>query len=110
MNGFYDAVCTILIFPLLVYLGASGKTTDKGTAKICKFLGDISYPVYIIHYPFMYLFYAWLWSKEPHITFSQSWPVALCFFVGSIVLAYLCLKLYDEPVRKWLSKKFLTKK
>ncbi len=69
-----------------------------------------SYPVYIIHYPFMYLFYAWLWSKEPHITFSQSWPVALCVFFGSIVLAYLCLKLYDEPVRKWLSKKFLTKK
>ena len=65
MNGIYDAVCTILIFPLLVYLGASGKTTDKVTAKICKFLGDISYPVYIIHYPFMYLFYAWLWSKEP---------------------------------------------
>ena len=28
MNGIYDAVCTILIFPLLVYLGASGKTTD----------------------------------------------------------------------------------
>ena len=25
MNGIYDAVCTILIFPLLVYLGASGK-------------------------------------------------------------------------------------
>ena len=50
MNGIYDAICTILIFPLLVYLGASGKTTDKGTAKICKFLGDISYPVYIIHY------------------------------------------------------------
>ena len=43
MNGIYDAICTILIFPLLVYLGASGKTTDKGTAKICKFLGDISY-------------------------------------------------------------------
>ena len=32
MNGIYDAICTILIFPLLVYLGASGKTTDKGTA------------------------------------------------------------------------------
>lgn len=53
MNGIYDAICTILIFPLLVYLGASGKTTDKVTAKICKFLGDISYPVYIIHYPFI---------------------------------------------------------
>ena len=40
MNGIYDSVCAILIFPMLVYLGASGKTTDKHSARICKFLGD----------------------------------------------------------------------
>ncbi|WP_455587109.1 acyltransferase family protein [Bacteroides sp.] len=108
MNGLYDSICAILIFPMLVYLGASGKATDKATVRVCKFLGDISYPVYIIHYPFMYLFYAWLWSEK--LTFSQSWPVALALFLGSILLAYLCLKLYDEPLRRWLSKKFLTKK
>lgn len=51
MNGIYDSVCTIILFPILVYLGASGKTTDKGTSVICKFLGDISYPLYIVHYP-----------------------------------------------------------
>ena len=28
----------------------------------------------------------------------------------SLLLAYACLKLYDDPVRKWLSKKYLTKK
>lgn len=108
MNGVYDSVCTILLFPMLVYLGASGKATDKATVKVCNFLGDISYPVYIIHYPFMYLFYAWLWSNK--LSFSQSWPVAVVIFVGSILLAYISLKLYDEPVRKWLSKKFLARK
>ena len=109
MNGIYDSVCTIILFPILVYLGASGKTTDKGTSVICKFLGDISYPLYIVHYPFMYLYYAWLWSGEK-LTFSDTWPVALIVFFGNILLAYLCLKLYDEPVRKWLTKKFLAKK
>lgn len=104
INGIFDSVCILFIFPALVYLGASGKTTDKASFKICKFLGDISYPVYIIHYPFMYLFYAWLWSEQ--LTFSQTWPVALALFFGNILLAYLCLKLYDEPVRRWLSKKF----
>lgn len=107
MNGIYDSVCSIIIFPILVYLGASGKTTDKGTSRICKFLGDISYPLYIVHYPFMYLFYAWVWGEK--LTFSQTWPVALGLFFGNILLAYLCLKLYDEPVRKWLSKRFLVK-
>lgn len=108
MNAAYDSVCTIFLFPMLVYLGASGKATDKGTVKVCKFLGDISYPVYIIHYPFMYLFYAWLWSNK--LSFAQSWPVAVAIFFGSILLAYASLKLYDEPVRRWLSKKFLTRK
>lgn len=105
MNGIYDATCVVLIFPLLVWLGASGKTTDRITQGICKFLGDISYPVYIIHYPFMYLFYAWLWREK--LTFSQTWPVALLLFFGNILLAYLCLKWYDEPLRKWLSRRFL---
>lgn len=108
MNGIYDSVCTIIIFPVLVYLGASGKTTDKKSAQICKFLGDISYPVYMVHYPFMYLFYAWLWSEE--LTFSQSWPVAFVVFFGNILLAYLCLKFYDEPIRRYLSKRFLKPK
>lgn len=108
MNAAYDSVCTIFLFPMLVYLGASGKATDKGTVKVCKFLGDISYPVYIIHYPFMYLFYAWLWKNN--LSFAQSWPVALVIFFGSILLAYASLKLYDEPVRRWLSKKFLARK
>ena len=83
-------------------------TIDKGTLRICKFFGDISYPVYIVHYPFMYLFYAWVWNND--LTFGQVWPVALLLFFGNILLAYLCLKLYDEPIRKWLSKKFLSKK
>lgn len=110
MNGIYDSVCTIIVFPMLVYLGASGATTDKASSKICKFLGDISYPVYIVHYPFMYLFYAWLWSSSEPITFAEAWPIALLVFFGNILLAYLCLKLYDEPVRKWLSKKYLVRK
>ena len=105
MNGIYDAVCVVVIFPLLVWLGASGKTTDRISYGVCKFLGDISYPMYIIHYPFMYLFYAWLWREK--LTFAETWPVAWLLFFGNVLLAYLCLKLYDEPVRKWLSRRFL---
>lgn len=107
MNGIYDTVCTIVIFPLLVWLGASGMTTDKFTTRMCTFLGDISYPLYMVHYPFMYLFYAWVWKNG--LSFAQTWPVALVLFFGNILLAWLCLKLYDEPVRKFLTKRFLPK-
>ena len=31
------------------------------------------------------------------------------FFGSKAILAYACLKLYDNPVRQWLQKRFLTK-
>lgn len=105
MNGIYDSVCAILIFPMLVYLGASGKTTDKYSARICKFLGDISYPLYMVHYPLIYLYFGWV--KKENLTFAEAWPEAVALVVGSIVLAYISLKLYDEPVRRSLTKRFL---
>ena len=108
-NGIYEAFCVIIAFPVLVWLGASGTTTDKKSTRICKFLGDISYPVYVIHYPFMYLFYAWL-IKNQLFTLEQTWQVALCVYAWNILLAYLCLKFYDEPVRKYLARRFLSKK
>ncbi len=107
MNCLYDSVCIILIFPVLVYIGASGDVTDPNSAKLYTFLGDLSYPLYIIHYPLMYLFYSWLWTNK--LTFAQTWPVAIAMFFGSVALGYASLKLYDEPVRRWLTKKFLTK-
>ncbi len=107
MNGLYDTICFALFFPLIVYLGASGRVSDKYTQKLCKFLGDISYPLYIVHYPFIYLYIAWVSNNG--LTFEQSLPGAAAVVVGSIVLAYICLKCYDIPVRKFLAKKFLHK-
>ena len=107
MNGIYDTLCVVAFFPLLVYLGASGKCTDQYTTRICKFLEDISYPLYMVHYPFIYLYYAWV--KNNNLTFEQSLPGAAAVVVGSIVLAYICLKFYDVPVRKYLTNRFLKK-
>lgn len=108
VNGIYEAFCIIVVFPILLWIGASGATTDKNSTKICKFLGDISYPIYVIHYPIMYLFYAWL-IKEQLYTFEETWAVALGIYALNILIAYLCLKLYDEPVRRFLMKNFLRK-
>ena len=109
MNGVYEAFCIIIVFPILLWIGASGVTTDTKSTNICKFLGDISYPIYVVHYPIMYLFYAWL-IKNQLYTFEETWQIALLVYCVNILLAYACLKLYDEPVRKWLTRIFLSKK
>ena len=108
-NGILEAVCVTLIFPILVRLGASGSTADHKSTAICNFLGRISYPLYMIHYPIMYLFYAWLIeNKAP--AFAETWQAALGVYVTCIILALLCMKLYDEPIRRYLAKKFLSTK
>lgn len=42
-----------------------------------------------------------------HVPFSEAWPWAVTVFLGSIVLAYIVLKVYDEPLRRWLGRKWL---
>ncbi|WP_153795888.1 acyltransferase family protein [Foetidibacter luteolus] len=103
-NGLYEALCIIIAFPLIVYIGASGVVHNKTENKICKFLGDISYPLYMTHYVLVYFYVAWV-SNHSGIKLSGALPYALLTFSGAMVLAYLSLKLYDEPVRKWLRKK-----
>ncbi len=103
-NGLYEACCIILVFPLIVYIGAGGQVRSKAGNMICKFLGDLSYPLYMTHYVFVYFYVAWI-SDHNGITAVQAWPYALLTFTGTILLAYASLKLFDEPVRAWLRKK-----
>ena len=103
MNGIYDSVTVILFFPLIVFLAASGEIKGALSTRVCKFFGDISYPIYITHFPIIYIYTGWVADKK--IPFSEALPISILAYVSCIALAYACLKLYDEPVRLWLNKK-----
>jgi len=103
MNGMYESVTILFIFPLIVYLAAGGLVEGKFAKRFCKFLGDISYPVYITHYPLIYLYTAWVLDKK--LPGNNPLLTAAGFFIVIVVLAWACLKWFDEPARKWLSKK-----
>jgi peptidoglycan/LPS O-acetylase OafA/YrhL len=109
MNGIYDAIVVIIVFPLIVSIGAGGTFHSVRSARISKFLGDISYPLYITHYPLIYMYTAWVINNKIPLG-AKGLLVGLLLMVVSIAIAYGCLKLYDEPVRAWLTKKFLVKK
>ncbi|TWJ01676.1 peptidoglycan/LPS O-acetylase OafA/YrhL [Mucilaginibacter frigoritolerans] len=108
MNGLYEALCIIIIFPLIVSIGAGGNLTGKYSIKICRFLGAISYPLYITHYPLIYMHIAWVSNNK--VPMQQGLWVGLLLLIVSVAIAYASLKLYDEPVREWLKKRFLVKK
>ena len=105
--SYADSKRHYLIFPLIVYLGASGQVSANSTGlRVSKFLGDLSYPLYITHYPVVYVYYAWVVNNQ--VPMEKAYPVMLLVFAVLIALAYLCLKYYDLPVRRWLAGKFLS--
>lgn len=103
-DGLYQVFAIVAMFPVIVLIGAGSKTTDKRSAKWCETLGNLSYPLYITHFPLMYMQMAWVSSHKD----SPVWHhvvLNLGILLVAIGIAWAFLKLYDEPVRAWLKKK-----
>lgn len=107
MNGIYESTTIIVLFPLIVLMGAGSNVSGRSVT-VCKFFGEISYPLYIIHYPLVYLQVAWM-HNHPDAPLGAHIFVSISVFVMAIAVAYACLKLYDIPVRNWLKKNWLMK-
>lgn len=105
INGLYEAACVILLFPLIVLIGAGEKTVDGPSVRIARFFGDLSYPLYITHYPLIYIYTGWVVDRK--VPPAQGALVGAGVFVAAVAIAYACLKLYDEPARRWLGGKLL---
>ncbi|WP_129715223.1 acyltransferase [Pedobacter sp. SYP-B3415] len=98
-NPIVDSLLVIFFLPLLVSLGA-GAVLRPMFEKTCRISGDISYPLYMIHYPFIWLFMSFVEQFKPTLT-QMAWITA----GGTIFLlafAYLILVLVDLPIRKYL--------
>jgi peptidoglycan/LPS O-acetylase OafA/YrhL len=107
-NGLYDSLSIILVFPLIIFFGASGAVRSGPAQRLCRFLGDISYPIYITHYPLIYTYTAWVATNK--VPMRDAWPVAALVYLAAVAIAYTSLKFYDEPVRAWLKRKVLVDK
>ena len=105
MNGLYESLCIVVLFPIIVATGAGESVTGPSMTRACKFLGGLSYPLYITHYPLIYVYTAWV--VRDHVPAAKGAVFGVLLLVTSAALAYACLKLYDEPVRGWLGRRFL---
>jgi peptidoglycan/LPS O-acetylase OafA/YrhL len=100
INGLYEAGCVIFIFPLIVAAGA-GTTTAGRLACLCRFSGQLSYPLYLLHFPFVQVFAHWIVVAHPSgIRIVGVGSMLVVFFIS---LSWAALRFYDEPVRAWLS-------
>ena len=100
----YQLVCLLSLFPALIWFAARGTVTGWRQQTV-SFLGRLSYPLYAVHFPFVYLFIVWVGRDgHPYEGYSQPWLPLLLTFIVSLVVAVLSMLLYDEPLRRRLSK------
>ena len=101
-NPLTELIVVLLYFPLLIALGA-GASLTQGLKKLCVFSGKISYPLYMTHYAAMWMFGNYYSSHKP-----GTLQLFLIITVGTILLvgfAWLTMKIYDIPIRKYLTEK-----
>ncbi|RYY57501.1 MAG: acyltransferase [Chitinophagaceae bacterium] len=80
--------CAIPFFALLILSGRNVSYLDSPRARrLCKFLGIISYPVYILHLQVLFLVKNWRWQME--ITLNWPKPVSYLLLVV-VVLGFCC--------------------
>ncbi len=93
-------------FALIVWVGALGRgpLSRVASTRLPVYLGEISYAVYLFHFPILLLlslhFHPTGWSEGARV-----WAM-LALDVGfSIAMSALSYHLYEVPLRHWLRKK-----
>lgn len=101
-DWYVELLFVVLIFPLLVALG-SGVAVGGWTYKLCSALGNLSYPLYMTHYWMIWILGSYAATNPGQ---KNLYLFSGGIFVLALILAWVVLKFFDEPVRKWLTIRF----
>jgi peptidoglycan/LPS O-acetylase OafA/YrhL len=94
----FQLISVIVVFPIVIFVGAE-IALPAGWAALCAFLGTISYPLYLVHQPFLAL------CGELQSNIGRASGTAIAFYFAALVaFAWLIAKFYDAPVRKALTR------
>jgi peptidoglycan/LPS O-acetylase OafA/YrhL len=100
---FYIITYSILA-PAVIFLGSKVQL-DGGYKKIAEFLGDVSYPLYQIHFQLLWLSIKGLklfFHTNNELLMAGIWVIPI--LVG---ISYYVLKIYDIPFRNYLKNNYL---
>jgi peptidoglycan/LPS O-acetylase OafA/YrhL len=99
INGLYEAACVVLLFPFIVLAGSHSEA-GRGMTGLCKTSGRISYPIYMTHFPFLYVWMNYVAHGNP--SHAQLVGVGLALIPFLILLAWTAYTFWDEPIRSRL--------
>ncbi len=100
-NVLYQMFCILLVFPTILF-ASSHRDLPSQCRGVLLYFGKLSYPLYAVHYPLIYLLIHLLQQPEQPL---PVWAMISLTGVASVLLGVLTLHLWDLPVRQWLSRK-----
>jgi Predicted acyltransferases len=103
LKVYYELICVAVAFPAIIWTGARAGLDDGSGKRAIKMLGDLSYPLYAVHYPFIYLYIGWINAGRQPFG-PQPWATPVAIALISIATAAICFYLYDRPLRGWLNR------
>ena len=90
-------ISAVIIFPSIVYVGAGAQVNSK-LVRIYRFLGNISYPLYVVNYPvirFVDMITSQAGVKAPVL-------IAVIATMSSLAAALVAMLIVEPPIRRWL--------
>lgn len=104
LRGFFYLMAIAVIAPALVWLGSNISYTTRPFLALSQFLGWLSYPLYCLHFPVLIAFYA---MDEKFAIAARAGVSAEALAIGTtFILAVASAKFFDEPVRRWLTRRY----
>jgi peptidoglycan/LPS O-acetylase OafA/YrhL len=99
LHGVIPAMMLVTLVPFIILAAADPVQVDRNTARISAYLGDLSYPIFCLHYPLGRLI-----ELMTHHHSLSNLGFTLIASLVSLILGALFLHFLDMPARKLLSQ------
>lgn len=96
-RGLFEPLMILFCLPVILWLGARLEIPAR-LKKMAGALGDLSYPLYAIHFPLTVMFGHLQWR----LIHTPLVPTYAAFVTAIVICAWLAARYYDRPVRAWL--------
>ncbi|MGF9891293.1 acyltransferase [Priestia megaterium] len=109
MNPYFIPDLSVgIAFTLLIYwvISLFSAKNANGKLAISKELAGFSYTLYLVHYPLLYFWNAWMSSPYWHIDNKHTLGVKIIYLVAIIVYAYILAKVTEFKTAKFTSMIF----
>ena len=106
INAAFEAMALMVVFPLLILIGVGSEADDSTpVAKVFTFFAELSYPLYMSHYMFMYIYNWWVRTHSSAYSTSAVLEIVAIVYVVLVAFASLVMVCWDRPAQRWLTAK-----